>query len=115
MNLTLLRDKEQEKLSEKEKLTVAVAQSNELFANLLTEKFIESIGNFVNGGGLEALVDVQIVLEALADVYEKEYKPIYEKQVNEYGKYTKRFMTIQMQTRDTKNLAATDKVEDVQE
>ena len=109
MNLTLVRDKAIDKAPAAEKLNYAVAQNDELFANLLTEKFIEAVSKFLQGGGFEALAEVQLVVDALTELYKKDYGPIYEKSVEELGKYTKRLMTVQMQNpADTLSAGAQD-------
>lgn len=95
MYLTLVKDKAPENQANKS-VNYAVAQSDDLYMNLLTEKFVAAASSFLNGGGLEALVDTQLVIEGLISVNKEKYDEMYAKTVETQGKYEKRIMAVQM-------------------
>ena len=95
MYLTLVKDKMPELQSDKQ-ASFAVAQSDDLYMNLLTEKFLAAASSFLNGGGVEALVETQLIIEGLTSVNKEKYEETYNTIVSTYGKYEKRIMSVQM-------------------
>lgn len=95
MYLTLVKDKVPETQADKS-ASYAVAQSDDLYVNLLTEKFVSAASSFLNGGGLEALIDTQLIIEGLISVNKDKYEEAYNQVVESQGKYEKRIMAVHM-------------------
>lgn len=98
MLITLVRDNIPAKAeAEGAKLNVTIAQNDDLYANLLNERFIDAAGAYLSSGDLEALIEVQVIVESLTNLLGDRYKEIYNKQLEELGTYSKRYMLVQMQ------------------
>lgn len=98
MLITLIRDNIPAKAeAEGVKLNATTAQHDDLFANLLNEKFIEAITAYLSSGSLEALVETQIILDSLTGLFGDRYKEVYDAQIADLGTYSKRYMVVQMQ------------------
>ena len=66
---TLIRDKVPELLAKQNKICdYAIAQTDTLYAELLKNKLIESVQQFLNTNDVSELVDVQTVMDALLDL-----------------------------------------------
>jgi predicted house-cleaning noncanonical NTP pyrophosphatase (MazG superfamily) len=99
MLITLIRDNIPAKAeAEGVKLNATIAQNDDLYANLLNERLIDAAGVYLSSGNLEALVETQVIVDSLADLLGDRYKEIYNKQMEELGTYSNRYMLVQMQS-----------------
>lgn len=99
MLITLIRDNIPAKAeAEGVKLNATIAQNDDLYANLLNERLIDAAGVYLSSGNLEALVETQVIVESLTSLLGDRYKEIYNKQMEELGTYSNRYMLVQMQS-----------------
>ena len=96
MNGTLIRDKVPSIIEAKgETCDYVEIKSAPLYSNMLRDKLVEAVNVFLQTNTVETLIEVKVVVEAIADEARKTFDEIYVKQMEELGGYTNKYAHIQ--------------------
>lgn len=96
MNGTLIRDNIPALVEKQGNLcNYAEVKSDYVFHNLLRDKLMEVVNMFLQTNTRESLAEVKTVVEAIIDTDPETFNEIYEKQMQEAGGYTKKYIFLQ--------------------
>lgn len=89
----LIRDNIPTKVAEKgEVCSYAVLQSDETYRELLRDQLIDVVNGFLNKNSVEMLAEVQTVINAIAAEDKEMFDKEFERQMEEFGGYEKKFV-----------------------
>ena len=89
----LIRDNIPAKVAEKgEVCSYAVLQSDETYRELLRDQLIDVVNGFLSENSVEMLAEVQAVINAIAAENKEMFDKEFERQMEEFGGYEKKFV-----------------------
>jgi len=96
MNGTLIRDNIPANIEKQgDACNYAEVKSTYLFNGLIRDKLVETVNLFLRTNSIEALAEVKAVVEAIGAEAVEAFNQVYEKQMEELGGYTKRYVFLQ--------------------
>lgn len=92
----LLRDNVPARIEAKGKAcSYAILQNDELFRALLRDRLVETVNAFLVNNSAENFCEVQLVLDTIKQEAAELIDTTYKKQIEELGKYDRRYIWVQ--------------------